>query len=200
MILCGNFKNKYWYVDAILVTVLIFLAYIWRSSSAQAGLCFCAGAAVYRVFRIWKNEEGNQKKAFINLGIFTLIVAVLLVVSEVAMKAHTNDPELADYYAFRKSCTQYLDYPGIINYVDDPALYESLGISEHLEKLAKHWFFMDDAITADAFNTLAGVEDPDKIESFLDTHLSPVDALKTGYGLFVHDAEARWILLASVFA
>lgn len=194
IILCCNFKDKSWIFDGIISVLMIFVAYIWRSSSALAGICFCVGAVVWRLVNIFLGQEGGRKKAFIQSGSLVASAVILIGLGSWAMNVHKNDPELADYYAFRASCTQYLDYPGSLTYAQDPTLYDSLGISPYLENLARHWFFMDEAITADAFNALSGVEDPSKIESFADTHFTPRQALVAGRNLFRDDATARWLL------
>ena len=200
IILCGSYKEHRWVVDSILCIVLVSLAYVWRSSSALVGVCFCTGALVYRIIQIWLGVEGDWKKAYIKMGGTLVVTVALLVVCMSAMSAHKNSPALEEYYDFRASCTQYLDYPGATRYTDDPELYDEVGVSEPLENLINHWFFMDDVIDADLLNTIAGVEDPDQIESFLDFHQTPTQAIKTACDLFVNDRNARLLLYPSVLA
>ena len=80
-----------------------------------------------------------------------IVITLLIPQYNSATMAHVDSPEYASYNSSR---SQFNDYPHD-SYDDNPTLYREVGWDRDLFELARVWFFMDDAITQDAFDHIS---------------------------------------------
>jgi hypothetical protein len=141
-----NVQRRYLSLSVILLAGSMLV----RNSSGLAAACFVGGALVYRAVKAGKDGERALMKRMVHfLSIAAAVTVVLAGVN--AIGRSTQNPEgFVDYDEARSSV---MDYPHD-GFGENTELYASVGWDGTLYSLVSSWFYMDERVTTDAFNTI----------------------------------------------
>lgn len=212
-------QNQHWWISGGLSVLFLLICYCHRKNTGSVILCFYALVVAYKTLNSVLIHHQNKLKvytAFLNR--FTIcFLAALLCISSAAFVSQGIVRSSADwdyFYQFDEARYKVTDYPHD-SYQENPEMYDSLGWTEPLYKLATmgYWFFMDEHVNAESFDTISetGYQNTDSslkqclvnFKSLLATeHLALVLFLlmllflcvATVLG-FLHIKEAKWELL-----
>jgi len=131
--------------------VLLAISLLVRNSSGIAAACFVLGAFLYRAV------EGKfaAEKAFTKQLLTFFVVSVATLALLVGINAYgrtAQNPE--GFVAYDEARSSYMDYPHD-TIVENPAAYAEAGWDGTIAAMASYWFYMDERITTDAFQTIA---------------------------------------------
>lgn len=171
MILCEDYKNRFWILRTALWVFLLFFSYIIRAQSVVVGLCYCAGAVFFRVVTTLKEKQNFSR--LLKLFVSVLFAVLLIICAVFSATAFENAPENHDYYEFRRACAEFYDRPHSFT----KEQFESVGISPQLRTMMERWFFMDPRVNTQLLNTLSEVN-ADNAGSLFVFHLTFKDALR----------------------
>jgi len=131
--------------------ILLIISLLIRNSSGLAAACFVAGALAYRA--VGSKIVGDHAFAKQSLVYFICAIAVSsLLVGINAYGRTAQNPE--GFVAYDEARSAYMDYPHD-SYGENPTVYQSVGWDETLAAMASSWFYMDERVTTDAFQTIA---------------------------------------------
>ena len=157
MLLTFSYCNKYWQFLVLFESSMMFICFIWREDTGKALLCFFLLALFYRGFRDQLDISVIEKKKRGKLlfrDITCLLLVIISIISAILVKEYVYAlPQYSNYVSFEQSRIKYMDYPHEY-YCENPERYEDAGINESLAALVNEWFFMDENVTAEAFEEL----------------------------------------------
>lgn len=131
--------------------LLLVYSLLVRNSSGLAAACFVVGAFAYRAAENGLSGERALKKRLLAFGAAAILVCAALVgINEYGRTA--QNPE--GFVAYDEARSSYMDYP-VDSYAANPALYEQAGWDESLASLASSWFYLDERITTESFQTIS---------------------------------------------
>ncbi len=133
-----------------LAVVLLAGSLLVRNSSGIAAACFVLGALVYRAVEAAKRGERSAKKRMLQF-LVAAVAAVVVLAGVNAIGRSVQNPE--GFVAYDEARASFMDYPHD-SYDENPELYESVGWDKALYSLVSSWFYMDERVTTDAFNTV----------------------------------------------
>ncbi len=130
--------------------VLLAGSMLVRNSSGIAAACFVGGALVYRAVEAGMNGGRALTKRMLRyLAAATAVTVVLAGVNAIGRSA--QNPK--GFTAYDEARASFMDYPHD-SYGENPELYESVGWDGTLNALVGSWFYMDERVTTEAFNTI----------------------------------------------
>ncbi len=130
--------------------VLLAGSMLVRNSSGVAAACFVGGALVYRAVEAgMSGERALAKRMLRYLTIAAAVTVVLVGVNAIGRSAQNPD----GFTAYDEARASFMDYPHD-SYGENPELYESVGWDRTLNALVSSWFYMDERVTTEAFNTI----------------------------------------------
>ena len=122
-----------------------------RNSSGLAAACFTLGALIYRAMKAKISGEYAAGRQF--LIFFAVAIALSSILAGVnAYGREAQNPE--GFVAYDEARSAYMDYPRD-SYGENSAAYEKAGWDETLAAMTDSWFYMDERVTTEAFNTIA---------------------------------------------
>ena len=131
--------------------VLLAISLLVRNSSGIAAACFVLGALVYRAVEGKLSSSQPFTKQMLIFFVVSLAVTALLVGVNAYGRTAQN-PE--GFVAYDEARSSYMDYPHD-TIAENPAAYAEAGWDGTLAAMASNWFYMDERITTDAFQTIA---------------------------------------------
>lgn len=143
----NDLKDKHWRVANYIMTfILYFFAYNIRVDVGYLSLAGCFLALFMNRIVL---QRIKNKKVIIYLSL--IVIVVLSSYGLNSIYEYTN--EISEFREYNNERVAYIDYP-YIGYNENPELYESIGWSETLASLVRSWYFLDEAVTTDAFRVL----------------------------------------------
>lgn len=143
---------KYIFLDFISIC-LLFLSFCLRKDVFYVGLIFFLMAAFWKLYSVKSQEKPMLKEtALITLGSVTLLI-VLIGLSALYDQHLIRSYHLEEYIQWNKARALYMDYPHV-TFENAPELYKSVNWSGSLYRLVNNWYFIEDGIDFEAFNTL----------------------------------------------
>lgn len=139
----------------VLTALLMFAAYILRSLSTLAVLCFLALAFAYQALRLYLPEKSFRSRDMKGL-LLCLLCCTLLIVGSSAAKA-VEKSRYEEFNEFNLARSLYMDYPHQ-SYDEMQDKYEQWGMSEELVYILNQWCFADEKINAESLRALSGGE------------------------------------------
>ena len=122
------------------------------------------------LFLLLSRFSARQKRVLRNALVSLLVMTAAVMLSLGADRIHMNRSEgWKEFRQFHIQRAGYTDY-GKLRYWDYEDLYRSVGWGPYLFRMVNGWFFMDEAVTEDAFQTVnefTRTVDQDRIGSAL---------------------------------
>ncbi len=128
-----------------IIFVLFFFAWNIRIESGYISFISALLAITYAMF-----NKNIKKRRGILLFIGVIAIAAISFFADWYSGTFHGWNEFKLYY---DACGQYTDYTHL-TYEEAPDLYQSIGWNENLYHLVNNWFFMDERVDYNAFNTL----------------------------------------------
>lgn len=127
------------------IFVLFFFSWNIRIESGYVAFISAIAAIVYTVIN---NRIKIRRGALLVIGIVAIMAISVFADWYVGIDSGWNDFKL-----FYDACGQYTDYTHL-TFEEAPDLYQSIGWNENMYYLVDDWFFMDDSVNYQSFNTL----------------------------------------------
>ena len=144
ILISGDSPRKLrYYIPA---AVLFVLTVCHRQSSGMLVYCYIL-AALFCVFIDLDMSLIKRFLGFLSAAVLFFAMMQGLILGNQAIQADTHGREFA---AFNAARSRFMDYPKD-TYSENPQLYEELGWSELVYRLASSWCFLPDEITAENF-------------------------------------------------
>lgn len=165
-------------VQFVFSVIFVLLCYMHRKNTGYIVLCFFSLTAFYKFFEhIISSDQreavlikNNTKKGKGFLAILAISLITVIAVSIISQNLIRTTSEWKSFYEYDEARFKMTDYPHDSIY-DNPDLYNKIGWSESLYKLAgtSFWFFMDEKINVDSFNEISatGYNDTSKFDTSL---------------------------------
>ena len=131
--------------------ILLAVSLLVRNSSGIAAACFVFGALVYRAgVGAILHEKVFARQCLVFLAVSAVVTAALVGINAYGLTA--QNPE--GFVAYDEARSSYMDYPHD-TIAENPAAYAEAGWDGTLAAMASSWFYMDERITTEAFQTIA---------------------------------------------
>ncbi|MBQ7183388.1 MAG: hypothetical protein IJR97_05315 [Clostridia bacterium] len=130
----------------IAAAVLFALSVCQRRDSGIVAYCYMLVALFYAHIDL-DISLLRRFLRFLGLAALFFVLLIGLIRGNQAIQARIQGPEFA---AFNGARSRFMDYPKD-TYGENPQLYEKLGWSEQVYRLASSWCFLPDEITAETF-------------------------------------------------
>jgi hypothetical protein len=134
----------------ILAAVLLAGSLLVRNSSGLAAACFVGGAFVYRAVKAGIAGRFTFMKRALRFLAAAAAVTIALAGINALGRSVQNPDGFVEYDAARAS---FMDYPHD-SYGENPELYESVDWDHPLYQLVSSWFYLDERVTTEAFQTV----------------------------------------------
>ncbi len=126
-----------------------------RSKVAYLALGSGAAACGIELLGLLFSHGSGERKRILRTALLTLLVMAAAVgisvgVNRIHMQHSEGWAEFQEYHVQRAAYTDYDKPP----YAGNEALYQSIGWNADLFSLTRSWFFMDEAVTKEAFQTI----------------------------------------------
>ena len=150
LVLCRNETKKLSgrVVLDIVSVILMVLCYMQRVGTGKALLCFWALAVAYQAVKTILLRYPQWKKQLLSLGICVLSVLLLVGACRISRTEVSYDAEYSYAEKYRALVMDYL--LGDLSTED----LEAAGIPYELGVLLHQWYFMDERISTETFQTL----------------------------------------------
>ncbi|MEG1677855.1 MAG: hypothetical protein RR379_09295 [Clostridia bacterium] len=142
-------------IRGFLVSLLLFMAgYFLRQIALLPCLAYFCLAGLWRCLRFFYATKHSAKPLLATMLALLLTFGVLTGIRELDAAAHQSK----EYVAWNEARIDLFDYTSFEQNVT-PALTAQSGLSANELALIREWYFMDEAITAEALTTLAQAYD-----------------------------------------
>lgn len=196
LLIDGKDSKKKTIIKGIASVVYMLICFMHRKNTGEVFLCFYVLTIVYNVVRTYQNNKCNNTVSKLKNNKYIYICLSLLIcifsVSTINNYARGSE-EWKDFYAFDESRYKMTDYPHD-SYSDNRAMYDDMNWDESLYKLsATHWwFFMDDRINIESFNTISDT-------GYYNNELNLSSIGSIIYNFFNTEIMARMLMLGAIF-
>ena len=151
----------------VIAIIMLVMAYGIRK---QFGLVGLAAVLIILFFEFF----GESKKQVVKK---TAIIIVTMAVAYTSNAIYEKATGIADFNEYYAQAGTWIDYPHLPYEEDVNGVYESVGWDETLYNAASNWFFMDENLTTENFETI--------INAYEGTSLSAKDYIKRAYNLIL---------------
>ena len=151
----------------VIAIIMLVMAYGIRK---QFGLVGLAAVLIVLFFEFF----GESKKQVIKKAAIIIVAMAVAFTSNAIYEKATGIADFNEYYA---QAGTWIDYPHLPYEEDVNGVYESVGWDETLYNAASNWFFMDENLTTENFETI--------INAYEGTSLSAKDYIKRAYNLIL---------------
>lgn len=135
-----------------LIALLLAGSLLVRNSSGLAAACFVLGALMCRIVRFLLEKDRLHARRMLRCALVCAVTLIALVdLNAYGRKALNPD----GFLAFEEARASYMDYPHD-GYGQIPSVYDENGWNATLVSLVDAWFYMDENVTAEAFNRIVG--------------------------------------------
>ena len=128
-----------------IIFVLFFFAWNIRIESGYVAIFSAISAIAYAVY---SSRINIRRGLILAVGIVSIMAISIFTDWYIGIDSGWNE-----FKFFYDACGQYTDYTHL-TFEEAPDLYQSIGWNENLYHLVGDWFFMDDKVNFQAFDTL----------------------------------------------